>query len=175
MGIESVIEEWPASDKTFKALLLIVTLAGFFIASTKLDIQSQQLKTEIELNAPIMGWVHESCPRITDGTGNGRLTITDEGNSPLPFEFKISGFGVKVKLNNVGVCQEFATECRYGFGSKQGAYYVSSKGSKNFDYTVQAFGSDPSFTITLTDLFRNISTTVANCEYQGVGSGIVSK
>src|SRR3989344_1328469 len=103
VGEEEIIADWPISDKAFKALLLLVTLTGFVIAAQQLDVQNVQLKTQIELNAPIMGWLHESCPKITDGFGDGRFTITDEGNSPLPFEFSVSGIGTKIKLKNVGL------------------------------------------------------------------------
>jgi len=175
VGEEEIIADWPISDKAFKALLLLVTLTGFVIAAQQLDIQNVQLRTQIELNSPIMGWLHPTCPKIEGGFGNGKLTITNEGNSPLPFEFKINGIGTKVKLEGVGICNEFATECNYGLGKRQGAFFVSSKGTKTFDYTIQVFGSEPSYSITLTDLFRNVSATVAECRYQLVEGGFVLK
>ncbi len=165
VGEEEVIAEWPISDKAFKALLLLVTLTGFIMAAQQLDVQNAQLKTQIELSAPIMGWLHTDCSKIEGDTGTGKLTVTNEGNSPLPFEFKISGFGMKIKLENIGICEEFSTECHYGLGKRQGAYYVSSKDAKIFDYTLQIFGGAPRYSITLTDLFRNNSVTVLSCEY----------
>lgn len=175
VGEEEVIADWPISDKAFKALLLLVTLTGFVIAAQQLDVQNVQLRTQIELNSPIMGWLHSSCPEIEGGLGNGKLTVTNEGNSPLPFEFKINGIGTKVKLEDIGVCSEFATECNYGLGKRQGAYFVSSKGSKTFEYTIQVFGSEPSYSIRLTDLFRNISAVAAECRYESVNSSFVLK
>ena len=174
-GEENIIAEWPVSDKAFKALLFLVTITGFVIAAQQLDVQNTQLKTQIELNAPIMGWSHSSCPKIEGNIGNSKLTITNEGNSPLPFEFKISGLGTKIKLTNAGTCSELSTECLYGFGPRQGAYYVSSRGSKEFDYEIQVFGQEPKYSITLTDLFRNASAVIASCDYISTGDGWILK